>query len=410
MTQVSTPRIDDSNVCLLCNLNTSNISKCPNHHVCNDCVEDFCPLCLGQLNPIIMESIKIVPTHGNSIWKTKSFCVKIVFVYTFIMDIIILSSDINCRIQCYWSDIIFDLHVYRHRKPYSALCIEPSKQRSDYLEMKLIPANNNGLKLSGTLCSLRIYLEMYVAMLDRPESRKMDLLPDTVENFFKNFALSPQTKKQVWQFGTKFPKYGSFFFTTNEITKEVGCILCGAEYSNLETLHRCCLGGTMHEDLSTLFLATPIDIFFHNGTFLKTRSGIPFLSFQQFQKSQNSITPKSNFRPSCICNIKINPNYDTVVEQSVLKYVLTLLSKESIHVPKLFCYNIKTDEGLVVEMEVWFCWDIQSFKNVKVTSILNNFESCLHLSLYRQIIKFGNRMKLIKGTSFHWQDFQAGLI
>lgn len=406
----SSSLIDNSPPCLLCHAPFVTESKCPDHTLCIDCTDSFCPFCLKQLNPITINQHSVDATHGDVFWNTADLDIKIVFIYGFIEDIVVLRSSVNCRLQCTWATSVFDIHVYRGRSPYSGIFTTLPKCRGKTLDLVIIPPNPHGPKMKGGVCSMRIFLEMFLLVLDRPEARKLHLLPNTVEDFIKQYTLNPQQKKQVWQYESDFFKYGCLFFTTDVQTNAIGCLQCGAEYTSLETLHQQCLGGFYIDCRDKLYSAKPVNIHFSNGVVQKTIAQTPYSTYKMFvsMPHYSPFQKKRPFQPSCLCRINIDISITPVVPESAIKYVQKLLSAEAIRVQKFFVYDLKSQEGLLSQINVWFCDSIYSCRGISHVCNLNIFESCMHLSLYSQIVKYGQVLKTAWGTIHYWQDFHAG--
>lgn len=404
------PLIDNPPTCLLCHHHMSKASLCSEHNLCEDCEDNFCPFCLKQLSPMTVAEHQVFPTHGDVLWHTKDMDIKIVFVYSFIADIVVQRSEVNCRLQCTWASTVFDVHVYRGRTPYSGLSIVLPKLRGECLYLLQLPPSLHAPKLKGTLCSWRLFLEMYTTVLDRPEVRKLHLLPNTVEDFLTRYALNPQKNKQVWQYASTFAKYGCFFFTTDAQTKQVGCLQCGTEHASLETLYQECLGGTYMDSIPNLYSAIPVNIHFHDGVIQKTIAPTPFSTYKMFMSMMphRPQQKQRTFQPSCYYRISLDPSVQSVVPESAIKYVHLLLSRNSCKVQKFFVFDLKSQAGFLTEIKLWLCIGIRPCADIVHVSDLTIFESCLHLALYNQIQRYGRVSKTAWGTTHYWHDLHAG--
>jgi hypothetical protein len=252
---------------------------------------------------------------------------------------------------------------------------------------------------------------MYAFALDRPETRCLNLLPDSVEAFLEGYTLHPQKNLALWQFEHKFTKYGVFFFASEKHTGQVVCVQCGKEYATVDELHASCLGGNLLSRIEHVYAAQPISIHFYNGVFCK--DNLPGDNFgKQLKKLHVPRNVKKITGPlSLICFIAL-PETISLVPASAAKHLHFLFTKHGTTVPKYFCFDLQINSNEILEgFYCWLCWSIEKTlvhqMNLQVVAELDKFTSCLHLGLYRTITKQGTKAQTPWGAVYSWRDFQA---
>jgi hypothetical protein len=403
----TSPEVDEKK-CFVCfQTADSCIPRCKlQHKLCNDCTDYFCPFCLEQIAVLKNETFEVVAKNGVQIIGDTNFKIEIEFCFNFLKQIRVLNSTRNFRLQCHWIETQFDIFVLRNREPYFVNTIVNQRKPGQLLKFQIIPPNPAFCSLEGSLCSWRIYMDVYPFVFDRPEIARLKLLPDNFSLFLEQQCQQIKSNWQFWQFDHSLVKYESFLFAT--IGPNLVCVQCQQEFKTLEELSKSCLGGLQLATLENLKAATPVEIIHENG---KTKRFSQKGTIENVLKKQNlfeskKLSPISN-QVSTIFKISLT---EKVSEISVCKYFHQLCLLNNQKIPKFICYDLKFDQDdNISSFLCWICWPISIpfCSTIIVDHHLNKFQSLMYLSLHRNIFRYGIISKTCWGSISKWQKSQA---
>lgn len=406
----TSPEIEEKK-CLVCFQNAELcIPKCKlQHTLCNDCTDFFCPFCMEQIAVLKNEVFEVVSKNGIQIIGDSNFQIEIEFCFKFLKKIRVLYSKRNFRIQCAWVETKFDIFMLRNREPYFVNTFTNQRTPGQILKLEVIPPNPSFCKLEGSLCSWRIYMDVYPFVFDRPEISRLKLLPDNFLLFLEQQCQQKKTNWQFWQFDHSLVKYESFLFAT--VGTNLVCVQCQKEFKTLEELSKSCLGGLHLATLDNLKAAIPIEIVIENENIKRVskKGTIEDVLNKQIVLQSNQISLKSS-QVSTILKIVLTEN---VTEKSVCKYFYCLCLSNNQKIPKFICYDLNINQDdYVSSFLCWTCWPILTpfSSHIIIDQHLNKFQSLMYLSLHRNIFRYGNIDKTNWGSISKWEKNQAATL
>jgi len=374
--------------------------KCQ-HCLCAECSDTYCPLCLQQHAPIRQEYYTFNAFHEKRRLVGTFFELSLEFIFGYLYEITVLSSDRNCRLQCCWAEEKFDLCLYRRRRPYNVLPQLLSNAPGLLFSASVVPPTLDAPKLVTTPCSWRLLVEMFHFCLDRPEVARLDLLPDTATDFLELCCHSPQQLYQLWQFQHPFPKYKLMFFATSE--KGLSCLQCGQVYSTVDDMKQC-LGGPLVQT-SALMEAVPILLKIEHKTLLKTLATTPFPTFRDFwrQWPNASFPRKSQLGAlSFLYTIHIQQQ---VTRPNLALYIDNLFDRR---VPKFICFDFVFADQYITSTCCWICQPLSSLPPSATFLLgLEKFMSLCYLSLHQNALRHGALYTTPHATYSLWRDLCA---
>ena len=372
------------------------------HHLCATCSDTYCPLCFTLLLPIRKECYMFNACHEKRRLVGSFFELGLEFIYGYLYDITVLSSDRNCRLQCAWAGEVFDIVLYRHRLPYTALPPLLSNTPGLLFSIHVLPPNLDAPVFAKTPCSWRFFAEMFRSALDRPEVARLDLLPDTTTAFLERCCHSPQQLFQLWQFHHPFPKYRTMFFATSQ--DGLLCLQCGQAYTSLEGLIQC-LGGPLAKT-TALLDARPISIKIENKHLFKSHTiNAPFPTFRDFWRQWPTVSSAPKLQTgvlSLLCTIRVE---QPVTRQNLALYIDHLFNSR---VQKFICFDLvfsQNADQLVTSTSCWVCRPINSLPpSATRLDGLEKFPSLCYLSLHKNALRSGQLYHTPQATYSLWRD------
>lgn len=381
------------------------------HAICRHCIDFFCPKCLKQHKRLPNESYTLAVYTGLYSIVGSFFELALEFLGGFCCSLNVIKSGRNCRLQCTFGAVVFNVCLFKDRKSYDATPMFMTSTPCNQFIVTVVFPTLQAPKFSGSLCSYRLNVELHSSTLDRPEVGKLQLLPETFYGFLEQIYNCPRQHYKLWEFEAAFPKYGRFLFASANAT--VYCLQCDKAYDTIQLLKEGCLGNVA--SLNTLYQAKPVIVIYEPELNIITDGatiGRGITSFATYlERSKSLIRPiTSNIFLSAIANVVFKT---PEIELCVAKQVNRILNHDAAvaRIEKFIVYNLRVDPSnlCVIAASVWLCRPISQHlpTEISIATELGKFETILFQSLHRTIIKEGEARSWKSGTLAYWRGLHA---